>query len=499
MGVCSFVERRQNRYYFRVRLPVDIATVLGRTHVVTALRTSDPCQAKIKSAQLFFLLASFFATMRLRMAQLLDIDGSDLCWAEALAMKSFALGQEYEAKKAELKARLDEEFSARWREIVTSIRNDNSLAIPPFMTEAVRFDFHHPGKDAKKPNIPDVATWDMDTSVAHLQTVELVGPGPGLSPSLGWTSLRRAFLADKPGLTRKTVWSYDQAFDFWLGLIGDKPVADIRRTDLKTFADFLRDKESSRGGTLDRKSITRSLGHIKTFMGWAVSAGHVNDDNFGRVVARDKTKEEQFAGDKRRAFTTGELIALFSSPLFMVPGDQEEEADMWFLAIAALSGARTEEIALAPSKIVKVGDIYCLDLTIAGRKSCAAPRLVPLLPDLVEMGLLRWAERQIARGFALVQSDKNRRTAAAWSKRLARYLDLHVSDDPELVLYSLRHSFRQMLRAGNIGDELADKIFGHANGKVGAGYGKELSPDEAKLFATNIKTPIDLRHLWGKR
>jgi integrase len=55
-------------------------------------------------------------------------------------------------------------------------------------------------------------------------------------------------------------------------------------------------------------------------------------------------------------------------------------------------------------------------------------------------------------------------------------LNAKVSDDPQLVLYSLRHSFRQMLRAGNIGDELADKIFGHSTGKVGAEYGRDLSP-----------------------
>ncbi|MGP8025161.1 MAG: hypothetical protein ACLPJJ_00285 [Acidocella sp.] len=71
-----------------------------------------------------------------------------------------------------------------------------------------------------------------------------------------------------------------------------------------------------------------------------------------------------------------------------------------------------------------------------------------------------------------------------------------VSNDLQVVLYSLRHSFRQMLWASNIGDELADKIFGHSTGKVGAGYGQDLSPDEGQLFALSVKPPVCLRHLW---
>jgi integrase len=92
------------------------------------------------------------------------------------------------------------------------------------------------------------------------------------------------------------------------------------------------------------------------------------------------------------------------------------------------------------------------------------------------MGLVEWTRKRAARGYTLVQLGVAQRTAAAWSKWLNRHLNAKVSDDPQLVLYSLRHSFRQMLRAGNIGDELADKIFGHSTGKVGAEYGRDLSP-----------------------
>jgi hypothetical protein len=54
------------------------------------------------------------------------------------------------------------------------------------------------------------------------------------------------------------------------------------------------------------------------------------------------------------------------------------------------------------------------------------------------MGLPDWANAQ---GYPLVQRGPEQRTVAAWSKWLNRYLNANVSDDPKLVLNSLRHSF----------------------------------------------------------
>ncbi len=41
MAVCSYVERRRQTYYFRARLPGALAAILGRTHVIGSLLTTD--------------------------------------------------------------------------------------------------------------------------------------------------------------------------------------------------------------------------------------------------------------------------------------------------------------------------------------------------------------------------------------------------------------------------------------------------------------------------
>ncbi|WP_353737312.1 DUF6538 domain-containing protein, partial [Acidiphilium sp.] len=48
MALCSYVERRRLTYYFRLRLPVGIDDLLGRTHLIASLCTRDPGAAKIR-------------------------------------------------------------------------------------------------------------------------------------------------------------------------------------------------------------------------------------------------------------------------------------------------------------------------------------------------------------------------------------------------------------------------------------------------------------------
>jgi integrase len=333
----------------------------------------------------------------------------------------------------------------------------------------------------------------------HEETRRTAGSNASIRDSkenVPWHSHLEAFYADKPGLTEKTLWSYNQAFAAWRSLIGDTPISAMRRPELKRYADYLRDKPNMRGGQLHHKSILRSLGHIKNFMTWAVAAGLADDDRFETVQARSATAAERLSEPPRRAFTDAELDRLFHSRLFVWPKGREDRAAAMFLAVAALTGARTDELANAPARFVQLGDIDCLDLRAAGTKTSAAPRLIPLLPDLIRMGLPAWAAEQQKCGYTLFQPGPKPITSSVWSKRFARYIGETISEDPTLVLYSLRHSFRQMLRAAALGEELADKIFGHTSDRVGANYGRTLSSQEAALFIERVRPPIGLGHLW---
>lgn len=220
-------------------------------------------------------------------------------------------------------------------------------------------------------------------------------------------------------------------------------------------------------------------------MAWCIGAGLLSDDQFHLVQARDETQEERSAGPSRLAFTDEHLVSIFSSPVFSKLNGKFSEARAWFLLLSLLTGARTDELARAPAKLVKLDDIYCLDLRDSGKKTAAAPRLVPLHPELIRLGIMVWAERQDRKGYTLVQPEDEQLEAKDWSKQLNRYIDKNVTDDPTVALYSLRHNFRQALRASGMSEELANKFFGHTDKSVGAGYGRNLSVDEARVFVNS--------------
>ena len=329
-----YVVKRRQRYHFRARIPGDIAAVTGRSHVIVSLRTGDLGQAKIFSARIFFLLASSYDQIRARMRELFTPVGPDSAEAQRFGERIFALGAEFEARRTAL----TEEFSARRQAIINEVFGlrqnfEAGLHIRGVGVQLSSLDSSHLGIKGTLDDEP----WAKNTD-NYL-------PSPRQRPAIdtrAWSDHCSAFFRDKPALSAKTIVSYRQAFDDWDALIGKKPLGEIRRKDLKLYADFLRDKENIRDGKLRRETIVRALSHIKSFLAWCIGAGLLSDDQFHLVQARDETQEERSAGPSRLAFTDEHLVSIFSSPAFSKLNGKFSEARAWFLLLSLLTGARTE-------------------------------------------------------------------------------------------------------------------------------------------------------------
>jgi site-specific recombinase XerD len=534
MGLCSFVIRRGQRYYFRVRVPRPISMATGRVHVVVSLKTCDLKTAKIYSARMFFSFASICVEMSAMIETAKHSPVTTLDQANRLISAAFNLGRECEVRERQLREDCDrqlrEEFDERLRLMVIALydpaRIDDTLFLsisgqiespgwlPQVQETRLPAGAAFPHNDPGSPSLSDFGggsvpqgPWrehggaqlldqDADTPAAAIAHCTK-NPTLEKARAQSWHSYIADFFRDKPNLTAKSRWSYNQAFAFWLDLIGHKAIVEIRRGDLKQFANFLRDRDrvGRNGGKLNHKTITRSLGHIKTFLSWAIAESLLEQDNFSLVVARGRTEEEIEAGDARRAFENEELETLFKSKLFASRGSNEDLAKRWFLVASLMTGARTEELADAPAKLVRLGEVYCLDLRVSGRKTAAAPRLVPVPLEMIQLGFVEWCASRSLSSKYLFEGGGGENSARAWSKWGCDYIDKYVTEDSKIVLYSLRHNYRQLQRAGNLSIELMDKIFGHTTKTVGAAYGRNLSAAEAAKYATEIKSPVSLQHL----
>lgn len=339
-----------------------------------------------------------------------------------------------------------------------------------------------------------------------------LGPDAGAAqaPAAGdppWTSLQEKFFAARPSVGARARESHEHAFEEFKDIVGDKAVCAITKADVVRYVEWLEARPNGRNGRgrLSRDTVVKKLQHVRAFLAWAAERDYAPSNVAAGVKPRTATAAERDGDEDRRALTVDELRLLFRSPLFTGCHHRRQRSrpgplilrdePYWFLIVALLAGPRVEELAQAPSALVDLDGVPCLDLRQSGTKTFAAPRLVPIIPDLRALGFVEWAAHKATGSGRLFDGEG---ASNDWSKWTNRYLDDIGLDDPTIVTHSLRHCFRQMLRAARIGDELADKVFGHSLGnpkKTGGRYGRDLSPQEARAIAESVRSPIALEHL----
>ena len=206
---------------------------------------------------------------------------------------------------------------------------------------------------------------------------------------------------------------------------------------------------------------------------------HPWSDPFSRMRLREDPSD-------RDAFTVDELNSLFAAPVF-TSGERPEagggEAAFWLPMLALYGGARRSELAgLRADDVREVEGVWCLlfveDKKIGRRlKSATALRTVPVHPKLSQLGWLHYVEtvrRSGGGGKAWLFPEISPQVPAelkAWTKWFTRYLRKAGVEDERKVFHSFRHSFKDALRAADVGEDLNDALCGQKNNSVGRSYG----------------------------
>jgi integrase len=191
------------------------------------------------------------------------------------------------------------------------------------------------------------------------------------------------------------------------------------------------------------------------------------------------------AGSDRDAFTIDELNKLLASSVFSEmdrPAPGRGEAAFWLPLLALYSGARRADLASLQVKNVDVVEgVPCFtfeeDKIIGKRlKTPTAVRTVPVHPQLIELGWLRYVDDVRRRDgvdawlFAPI-SPQASSVLKAWTKWFGRYLRSVGITDRRKVFHSFRHTFKDALRATNVSEDLNDALLGQKHSSVGRDYG----------------------------
>jgi integrase len=507
LGTIPYIERRRRGLYLRVRVPADLRSLVGKDFFTKSLKTSDPRHARAEAARLLARLHHGWNEARRQVVEIAGKRLDELAWDDVPTLRPSDLdGLTAEEQDAVLK-RLDdladrEEFTVERlgldaEKLKLQIDQLNAITSALGCEQARAEHIQMTRGLLRATQAGAVAPPPASQALPHAEEHEYA--------RIPWNAevLLAQFYKDRPSIGASSKVSNEQAFAEFEELVGAKRLGEIRKSDVVKFADHLRDQPINRGGRTARShgTIVKLLGHLKSYLTWAKAKDYLATNPGEGVQARAKTHEEKDPTKQRRAFKPEELTKLFDSPLFTgckapsrrsTPGKEVyRDERYWYFLIALLTGARENEVAGLPSALVDVGGVQCLDFRHA-TKSWAGPRLIPILPELRRLGIVEWAAEQARRGRGMVTGPN---ASEDWSKWCNRYLRDIGLTDPHTVLYSLRHNFRQQLRATSLNPEIVNKVFGHEDGSVGEGYGRDLAPDEAKLVVEQVRSPVPLEHL----
>ena len=293
----------------------------------------------------------------------------------------------------------------------------------------------------------------------------------------------------------KTLEGYQKDIGFFITVMGDANIGSIDRELAGEYFNILRQLPAniSRKAEYKNKTIPELL---------ALKAPPQSEYNASKKLERpsgmfkwallekrrwgiDANPFEGFgqSGDnktKRRPFTTVELVALLNHPDFIKRRFKNAYA-FWLMPMAIFTGARLGELAQLDIKdfvtfegvdCIDVNDVEAVEIEVGEGdrkkrvKTKNAKRLVPIHPELIRLGLLRYVEamREKKQIYLFPELSRTRRdgpaqAASNWFQRFRARVG--ITTRQETVFHSFRHGFITNLLDSGITPYLVAPIVGH--------------------------------------
>lgn len=293
----------------------------------------------------------------------------------------------------------------------------------------------------------------------------------------------------------KTLQGYKKDIGFFITVMGDVHIGSIDRDFAGEYFNVLRKLPAnlSRKAKYKNKTIPELLA-LNDPPQSEYNASKKMERPFGmfKWALREKRKFgidanpfEGFgqSGDnavKRRPFTHDELLALLRHPDF-IKRQFKTTYSYWLMPLAMFTGARLGELAQLDLKdFVNVDGIDCIDINDIeaaedievedGRKKRVktknAKRLVPLHPQLIRLGLLRYVETlrekkqiHLFQELSRTRRDGPAQAASNWFQRFRARVG--ITTKQETVFHSFRHGFITNLLDAGVTPYLVAPIVGH--------------------------------------
>ena len=543
---------RSGIFYYRKRLPDDIAQMLDKQEIVRSLRTGCESVAAERSRLAGITLGRAIALLR-------DAEPEHVDTARALFRSWFdrLLDRNFRQLTSDRRGTIDRAKypnggleSAQWR-------NDQALGRSKLESEAryiaelIREDtsantdldylsnlISHGLRELRENIFPQRREGNFADEINDRVVREALEPikaervvasatpseetGPALKDAID------GFLKEHaPTLRDKTLREYDQTFrlaqDHWgvdcpvtsidkasardfKGLLLKLPTNMTQRFPGKTLQQAVQECEAAGLPTISAKTINKKISNVSTLFNWLVDQGYVEANPFSGLTVKEPPSRSL-----RDPFNADHLKKIFSNGAFS-DGHQSRGSgaswqvleNFWLPLIALHTGMRLGEVAgLQAQDLREVHGVWIFDVHEHGDKqlkTASSKRQVPIHDTLIHLGLLKYhqsvADAGHVRLFPDMKSASDGYESSAFSKRFGRYLQrCSVKTDKRLVFHSFRHTIKDLMREAGIDGSVQNAICGHDDGSVQASYGSGYSPKRLHEELHKVEYPINLENL----
>ncbi len=343
-----------------------------------------------------------------------------------------------------------------------------------------------------------------------VQSIAPVAPPTQSQPLLSEVAAEWADEKARASWRPKTEKDHRTWMKNFMEVVGDKPLAEYTKADARAFkamllklpANWVKQKElagmkiaraAKKAAELEMQpmadlNVNKIIGFVLAFWNWA-EANY--DEAPANLFKGLKIKVKQSARDQRDPFTSEELKAIFSAPLYTGCKSVrfwKQEGDLvpkaagiyWVPLIGLYTGARLGEIIqIYTSDIREQNGIWYFDINEHGEdkqlKTASSKRQIPIHAELIKAGLLdlhqqRKDEKQ-QRLFPDLQKGEDGYYSSPFSKYFKRFLEAAGVKRDKNAFHSFRHCFEDACRDNDISKEIMDALQGHTEGGMAGRYG----------------------------
>ncbi|MDB2407986.1 site-specific integrase [Jannaschia sp.] len=332
--------------------------------------------------------------------------------------------------------------------------------------------------------------------------------------------LSEMFAARQAEADRSKEWGPKLRADYsvWVGLflelIGDRPIDGYRKADARAFKEVLQElpanrtkyvetqglgmREAVQAGkkhglaVISTSTVNKSLGRLQAIWKWADKQ---LDTDLSDIFGPMKVAARANARDEADPFSKDQLQRIFSGPVFTgcrserfraQAGDTDMSGTSWFWLplLGLLTGARLNELCQLHLEDIDEEDGVAFLRLREGQEGqrikSGTGRLVPLHPELIDVGILRYAEAQRRSGAKRLFPSLNVGSTGYYSDRPSKdftaYLRGINAKTDKTSFHSFRHGFKDACRSGGVQPDIADILQGHSLHGMAGRYGDGKAP-----------------------